>query len=31
MSDGSSMVLLDANRSLADVRAVYEQYGDVKT
>ena len=30
MSDGSSMVLLDANRSLADVRVVYEQYGDVK-
>ena len=29
MSDGSSMVLLDANRSLADVRAVCEQYEDV--
>ena len=29
MSDGSSMVLLDTNRSLADVRAACEQYEDV--
>ena len=29
VSDGSSMVLLDTNRSLADVRAVCEQYEDV--